>query len=37
MSIKMERNILGVFLFRWINCAVTFGPLNKASHHTFSP
>jgi hypothetical protein len=30
----MERNILGGFLFRRINCAVTFVPLNKASQHT---
>jgi hypothetical protein len=24
---------LGGFLFRWINCAMTFVPLNEASHH----
>jgi len=34
LSIKMERNILGGFLFCWIHCAVTFVPLNNASHHT---
>jgi len=30
----MERNILGGFFFRRINCAMTFVPLYKATHHT---
>jgi hypothetical protein len=30
----MEINIVGGFLFRRINCAMTFVPLYKATHHT---